>query len=144
MFIGALLFSLHILVIDHFAPKTDGVKMSCIQFFVAGVLSLIPMMFWETTTADGIVKSWIPLLYAGVLSSGVAYTLQIIGQKNMNPTIASLILSLESCISVLAGWVILGEQLSVRESMGCVLMFVAIILAQIPGPSSEIAQKEAC
>ena len=144
VFIGALLFSLHILVIDHFAPKTDGVKMSCIQFFVAGVLSLIPMMFWETTTADGIVKSWIPLLYAGVLSSGVAYTLQIIGQKNMNPTIASLILSLESCISVLAGWVILGEQLSVRESMGCVLMFVAIILAQIPGPSSEIAQKDAC
>ena len=142
--ICSVLFSLHILVIDHFAPKTDGVKMSCIQFFVAGVLSLIPMMFLETTTADGIVKSWIPLLYAGVLSSGVAYTLQIIGQKNMNPTIASLILSLESCISVLAGWVILGEQLSVRESMGCVLMFVAIILAQIPGPSSEIAQKEAC
>lgn len=144
VFIGALLFSLHILVIDHFAPKADGVKMSCIQFFVAGFLSLIPMALLETTTADGIMRSWLPLLYAGLLSSGVGYTLQIIGQKNMNPTIASLILSLESCISVLAGWAILGERLSARESLGCVLMFAAIILAQLPERSSEIAQKEAC
>lgn len=144
VFISALLFSLHILVIDYFAPKTDGVKMSCIQFFVAGLLSFMPMMLLETTTVDGVVKSWLPLLYAGVLSSGVGYTLQIIGQKNMNPTIASLILSLESCISVLAGWALLGERLSVRESMGCVLMFAAIILAQLPEQNSEIAQKETC
>lgn len=144
VFIGALLFSLHILVIDYFAPKTDGVKMSCIQFFTAGFLSLIPMVLLETTTVDGIVKSWLPLLYAGVLSSGVGYTLQIIGQKNMNPTIASLILSLESCISVLAGWAVLGESLSVRETIGCFLMFAAIILAQLPDQSSKIAQKETC
>ncbi len=144
VFIGALLFSLHILVIDYFAPKADGVKMSCIQFFVAGFLSLIPMAFLETTTADGIMNSWLPLLYAGVLSSGVGYTLQIIGQKNMNPTIASLILSLESCISVLAGWAILGESLSARETIGCFLMFGAIILAQLPDSSGKIAQKGTC
>lgn len=132
VFIGSLLFAVHILIIDYFAPRTDGVKMSCIQFFVAGILSMFPMAALETTTVEGVLRSWGPLLYAGVLSCGVAYTLQIIGQKNMNPTVASLILSLESCISVLAGWVILGERLSVREGLGCVLMFAAIILAQLP------------
>ena len=132
VFIGSLLFAVHILIIDYFAPRTDGVKMSCIQFFVAGILSMFPMAAFETTTVEGALRSWGPLLYAGVLSCGVAYTLQIIGQKNMNPTVASLILSLESCISVLAGWVILGERLSVREGLGCVLMFAAIILAQLP------------
>ena len=133
VFAGAVIFAVHILVIDYFAPRTDGVKMSCIQFFVAGILSLFPMAATETTTLEGVWLSMGPLLYAGVLSCGVAYTLQIIGQKNMNPTIASLILSLESCISVLAGWVILGERLSVREGAGCVLMCGAIILAQLPG-----------
>lgn len=143
VFIGALLFTVHILVIDYFAPRTDGVKMSCIQFFVAGILSMFPMAAFETTTVEGIMRSWGPLLYAGVLSCGVAYTLQIIGQKNMNPTVASLILSLESCISVLAGWVILGEQLSVREGVGCILMFAAIVLAQIPEKQSKNRQTAA-
>lgn len=143
VFIGALLFTVHILVIDYFAPRTDGVKMSCIQFFVAGILSMFPMAAFETTTVEGIMRSWGPLLYAGVLSCGVAYTLQIIGQKNMNPTVASLILSLESCISVLAGWAILGEQLSVREGVGCILMFAAIVLAQIPEKQSENRQTAA-
>lgn len=143
VFIGALLFTVHILVIDYFAPRTDGVKMSCIQFFVAGILSMFPMAAFETTTVEGIMSSWGPLLYAGVLSCGVAYTLQIIGQKNMNPTVASLILSLESCISVLAGWAILGEQLSVREGVGCILMFAAIVLAQIPEKQSKNRQTAA-
>ena len=143
VFIGALLFTVHILVIDYFAPRTDGVKMSCIQFFVAGILSMFPMAAFETTTVEGIMRSWGPLLYAGVLSCGVAYTLQIIGQKNMNPTVASLILSLESCISVLAGWAILGEQLSVREGVGCILMFAAIVLAQIPEKQSKNRQTAA-
>ena len=143
VFIGALLFTVHILVIDYFAPRTDGVKMSCIQFFVAGILSMFPMAAFETTTVEGIMRSWGPLLYAGVLSCGVAYTLQIIGQKNMNPTVASLILSLESCISVLAGWAILGEQLSVREGVGCILMFAAIVLAQIPEKQSKNRQMAA-
>jgi len=137
IFLCALLFSLHILTIDYFAPRTDGVKMSCIQFFVAGILSIPPMLLTETTTISAVRASMGPILYAGVLSCGVAYTLQIIGQKNMNPAVASLILSLESCISVLAGWAVLGEQLSARESLGCVLMFAAIILAQLPDKKEE-------
>ena len=90
------------------------------------------MAVLESPTIDAILASVGPLLYAGVLSSGVAYTLQIIGQKNVNPAIASLILSLESCFAVLAGWLVLGQKLSVRESIGCILMFAAIILAQLP------------
>lgn len=132
VFLCALVFAVHILVIDHFSPKVDGVKMSCIQFFVSGILSLPFMFVLETPKLVSVVNAWMPLLYAGVLSCGVAYTLQILGQKNVNPAVASLILSLESCFSVLAGWIILGERLSVRESAGCVLMFLAIILAQLP------------
>ena len=132
IFLCALVFSLHILMIDYFSPKVDGVKMSCIQFFVCGIASLPFMFALETPKIGAMIAGWMPLLYAGVLSCGVAYTLQIIGQKNVNPAIASLILSLESCFSVLAGWLVLGERLSVRESVGCVLMFAAIILAQLP------------
>lgn len=130
--ICAIFFSLHILVIDHFSPLVDGVKMSCIQFFVCGILCGIPALLFETIELVSLLNAWMPILYAGVLSCGVAYTLQIIGQKNMNPTVASLILSLESCISVLAGWVILEQKLTIRELSGCVLMFAAIILAQLP------------
>lgn len=130
--IGSVLFSLHILTIDYFSPRADGVKMSCIQFLVCGILSTIPALLFESPNLSGILQAWAPILYAGVLSSGVAYTLQIVGQKNMNPTVASLILSLESCISVLAGWVLLNQKLTIRELSGCVLMFSAIILAQLP------------
>ena len=132
IFLCALVFSIHILVIDYFLPKVDGVKMSCIQFFVSGILSLPFMFVLETPRLVAVAAAWMPLLYAGVLSCGVAYTLQILGQKNVNPAVASLILSLESCFSVLAGWIILGERLSFRESLGCILMFLAIILAQLP------------
>lgn len=130
--ICAFLFSFHILIIDHFSPKVDCVKMSCIQFLVAGILSGIPAVLFENPSFSNITAAWIPILYAGVMSCGVAYTLQIIGQKGMNPTVASLILSLESCISVLAGWILLGQRLSLREIIGCVIMFAAIILAQLP------------
>lgn len=140
IFLCALVFSIHILVIDYFSPKVDGVKMSCIQFFVCGIVSLPPMFIMETPKIGAMVEGWAPLLYAGVLSCGVAYTLQIIGQKNVNPAVASLILSLESCFSVLAGWMVLGERLSVRESVGCVLMFAAIILAQLPDRKKEALQ----
>lgn len=132
IFVCAIVFSLHILVIDYFSPKVDGVKMSCIQFLVCGIMSLPFMFALETPKAGAMLEGWMPLLYAGVLSCGVAYTLQIIGQKNVHPAIASLILSLESCFSVLAGWIVLGERLSAKESIGCVLMFAAIILAQLP------------
>ena len=132
VFLCALCFSVHILIIDYFSPKVDGVRMSCIQFFVCGLLSGIAMVFTEQFEFHAVLTAWMPLLYAGVMSCGVAYTLQIVGQKGMDPTVASLILSLESCFSVLAGWLVLGERLSVREASGCALMFVAIILAQLP------------
>ena len=138
LFLCALIFSVHILVIDHFSPRVDGVKMSCIQFFTCGIVSLIPMFAWETPGVDNLLAGWMPLLYAGVLSCGVAYTLQVVGQKNVNPAVASLILSLESCFSVLAGWLILGEKLTMREFAGCVLMFAAIILAQLPESKKEL------
>lgn len=125
-------FSLHILTVDHYSPKVDGVKMSCIQFFVCGILSGICMLLFETPDMSRIVQAWAPILYAGVLSCGVAYTLQIVGQKGINPAVASLILSLESVFSVIAGWLVLGQTLSGREMGGCALMFVAILLAQLP------------
>ncbi len=128
----ALTFSCHILVVDHFSPKVDGIKMSCLQFLVCGLLSMPFMFLFETPRPDAIFAGIGPLLYAGALSCGLAYTLQIVGQKNMNPAIASLLMSPESCFSVLAGWVVLGERLTGREYLGCALMFAAIILAQLP------------
>ena len=92
----------------------------------------MPVFVGERPQISAILAAWAPVLYAGVLSCGVAYTLQIVGQKGMNPTVASLILSLESCISVLAGWLILGQRLSGREILGCLVMFAAIVLAQLP------------
>ncbi len=132
VFICALLFSVHILIIDHFTQYVDGVRMSCIQFFVCGLVAGLGMLLFEHPSFAQILAAWKPVLYAGVLSSGAGYTLQIVGQKGMNPTVASLILSLESVVSVLAGMLILGQRLSGREILGCVLMFIAIILAQLP------------
>ena len=130
--ICAFLFSLHILVIDYFSPKVDGVKMSCIQFLVCGLLTAIPALIFEHPQLSDFHGAWGAILYAGIMSCGVAYTLQIVGQKNMNPAVASLILSLESCISVLAGWIILRQNLTRKEILGCVIMFGAIVLAQLP------------
>ena len=137
-FLCALIFAVHILVIDYYSPKVDGVKLSCIQFFVCGIASMPFMFLTENPQMGNILDAWLPILYAGVMSCGVAYTLQILGQKNMNPAIASLLLSMESCFSVLSGWIILGETLSAREGIGCVLMFVAIILAQLPDKKEKI------
>ncbi|WP_312352791.1 DMT family transporter, partial [Aminipila sp.] len=131
-------FSIHILVIDYFSPKTDGVKMSCIQFFIVSILSGIVMFAIETPTIANILTSWMPILYSGVLSSGVAYTLQIVAQKDTDPTVASLLLSLESVFAVLSGMVILHEVLSGREIFGCVLMFAAIIVAQLPSKEDRL------
>ena len=130
----SVLYAGQILAIDHYNPFVDGVKMSCIQFFVSGILSGVAMMLFEEPRLDDILAAALPILYAGIFSSGVGYTLQIVGQKGMNPTVASLILSLESSISVLAGWGLLGQSMSLRELSGCALMFGAIILAQIPAP----------
>lgn len=131
--ICAFIFSAHILVVDHFSPLVDGVKMACIQFFVCGLVSGAGMLLLEHPAVSDILMAWQSILYAGLLSSGVGYTLQIVGQKGLNPTVASLILSLESVVSVLAGLLILHQTLSSREVLGCVLMFAAIVLAQLPG-----------
>lgn len=132
VFICAFFFSVQIMLVDHFAPKVDCVRLACIQFFVCGILSGVGMLIWEQPSIGDILAAWQPVLYAGVLSSGVAYTLQIVGQKGLNPTVASLIMSLESVISVLAGLILLHQSLSGRETLGCVLMFAAIVLAQLP------------
>lgn len=141
LLICALLFAVQILAVDYFSPLVDGVRMSCIQFLVCGLLSVIPMLCTETFGVGGAAAwlanlstpaAWITILYAGVFSCGVGYTLQIVGQDGLNPTVASLIMSLESVFSVIAGWLILDQRLGLRELCGCVLIFAAIILAQLP------------
>lgn len=128
----AVVFAIHILVIDHFIVHADSVTMSCIQFFVAGILSLIPMLLFEGIQLSGIKDAMIPILYAGCLSIGAGYTLQIIGQKYAEPSQASLILSLESVFSLIAGAILLHELLTIKELIGCILVFIAIIISQLP------------
>lgn len=130
--ICAVGFSFHILTVDYFSPLVDGVKMSCIQFVVGAVLGVIFTVIFEKPDWSSILAAWKPILYAGAMSSGVGYTLQIVGQKGLNPTVASLIMSLESVVSVLAGWLLLNQTLSSREIVGCVLAFAAIVLVQLP------------
>lgn len=148
VFLSAVCFAVHILVIDHYAPFVDGVRLSCIQFFVCGILSAVPMAVFETGhsaaeiiawagTLSGL-DAWLPILYAGICSSGVGYTLQVVGQRGVNPTAASMLLSLESVFSVLAGALFLGERLTGREIFGCVLIFAAIVFVQlVPSQASE-------
>ena len=126
----AFSYTAHILVIDHYTDHVDGVRMSCIQFFVGSILGFILMMIFEPPTLEAMKAAAPGLLYAG--SNGIAYTLQIIGQRGVNPTVASLILSLESVVSVIAGWLILSQSMNSRELLGCSLMLSAVILAQLP------------
>ena len=130
--ICAFCFSFHIMIVDHFSPKVDGVRMSCIQFFTCGIICGIPALLTESPNLHSILAAWQPILYAGALSSAVGYTLQIVAQKNTDPVIASLLMSLESAFSLLAGWVILHQYLSPKELFGCLLMFAAIMLSQVP------------
>lgn len=135
--LSAIGFSFHILIIDYFSPKVDGVRMACGQFFVASMVSAIGAFTMEIPDFTAIIACAGPLLYAGVLSCGVAFTLQIVAQKDTDPTIASLILSLESVFALVGGWLLLGQILTTRESLGCALVFVAIILAQLPAKSAK-------
>lgn len=128
----AFVFAVHILAVDYFSPRVDSVKLSCLQFLTSGVICTVIAFLTEAPSPEALAAGAVPVLYAGVLSCGVAYTLQAVGQKNVEPTIASLILSLESAVSVLAGWMILGQKLSIRELSGCVLVFAAVILVQLP------------
>lgn len=136
----ALLFALHILTIDRVSPHVDGLKLSCVQFFVCAALSTVCMFIFETPSISGILSAAPSILYAGLLSSAVGYTLQIVAQKGLDPTIASLAMCLESVFSALAGWALLGQSLTEREILGCALMFTAIVISQLPDRRIKPAQ----
>ena len=127
----AFFFSIHILLIDKFTTESEGIKLSCIQFGVAGIITLILMAFFEHPTISAIQDATIPLLYSGIMSCGVAYTFQIIGQKYTNPVMASLLMCLESVFAVLAAAILIKEIPSLREGIGCAVIFIAIIASQI-------------
>ena len=127
----AVCFAAHIMIVDRFS-SLDCIRLSCIQFLTCGVLSGVAMLLFEQPDLHAILAAWLPILYTGIFSSGVAYTLQMIGQKYAEPAVASIVMSLESVFSALAGWVLLHEVLSPRELLGCALVFAAVILAQVP------------
>jgi len=129
--ICALIFSFQILAVDHYSPLVDGVKLSCIQFFVAAVLSAIAMFIFEKPDLTAIYSARIPLLYTGVLSCGIAYTFQILGQKTTPPAVASVIFGLEAVFAAIFGWLLLNEQLTERELIGAVLVLLAVMLSQL-------------
>lgn len=128
----AVAFAGHIMAVDYFSARVDGVLLSCLQFLVAGVLSLVPMFALEEPSLPAILDCWLPIGYMGIMSCGVAYTLQILGQKYVSPTAASLLMSMESVFSVLCGIVVLHQIPSAREAAGCVIMMAAILLCQLP------------
>ena len=129
-------FALHIIVIDKFAAKIDCVVLSCGQFFVTGVISCILMFIFESPNIQSIMQAAVPILYAGIMSCGCAFTFQVIGQKYTDPTISSMLLCLESVFSVIFSFIILGERMASVEYIGCAVMFVAIIIAQLPARKS--------
>ncbi len=128
----AVVYTIHIIVIDKWGALVDGVKLSCIQFLTSGVLAAVPMFIFEQPNVAYMLDVWFPIFYAGVMSCGVAYTLQILAQKHVQPTLASLLMSLESVFAVLSGALILNEVMSSYEYVGCILMFAAIIVSQLP------------
>lgn len=132
IFLSSIGFACHILAIDYFSPKIDGVRVACLQFFVCALLSIVIMVVFEKPTIVNILKSWAPILYAGILSSGVGFTIQVLAQKHTDPTVASLLMSLESVFAMICGMVILKEVLTQREVLGCILMFVSTTIAQLP------------
>ena len=145
----ALCFAVHILLIDYFSPKVDGVRLSCLQFFIAGILCVIlmfpldPVLGYDIPSLSQLLDAWIPIVYAGALSCGAGYTMQIVAQADTDPAVASMILCLESVFAVIAGMLILGESLSLREAAGCIIMFAAILAAQLPAkPGIELAAKK--
>ena len=145
----ALCFAVHILLIDYFSPKVDGVRLSCLQFFIAGILCVIlmfpldPVLGYDIPSLSQLLDAWIPIVYAGALSCGAGYTMQIVAQADTDPAVASMILCLESVFAVIAVMLILGESLSLREAAGCIIMFAAILAAQLPAkPGIELAAKK--
>lgn len=138
MLVCAFCFAGHIMVIDRFLGKNaDGMLMACIQFFVSGTLGIIAMLMFENPQIDSIMAAKGTILYAGILSSGVAYTLQIIGQRHTAPTVATLLMSLESVFAAISGWLILHEIMTQKEGIGCIMVFAAVILAQVKLPEKK-------
>ena len=135
----AVFFACHILFIDRACHGLDGVLLSCVQFFTASALSILPMLLLEKPSLAAIASAWLPIVYAGVFSGGVGYTLQILGQQLVAPTLASMILSLESVFAVLFGWILLYQALSARELLGCLVIFIAIVIAQLPSKDTSAA-----
>ena len=131
--ICALSFTFHILFIDRVSARVDGVRLSCMQFFVSGLISLIIALIIEQPTWHSLVLCWLPIAYTGILSSGAGYTFQILGQGYTEPTTASLLMSLESVFSAVFGWLIIGQRLSWMELCGCCLVFTGVVIAQLPG-----------
>lgn len=132
LILAAFLFAIHIIIIGHFSTRVDPVRLSCGQLLIGGFATVIPMIVIEKPTMGSILAAYIPLLYTGIFSSCVAYTLQIFAQKEANPTIAGMLLSLESVFAALAGYLILHQVLNTRELIGCVVIFIAIVIAQLP------------
>ncbi len=135
--ICALFFSFHILCCDHFAPRGDPIGISAIQFAVSTVISAAAAAVAEQPTVGKLVSALIPILYCGLVSGGIGYTLQVVAQKFTGPTIASLLMSMESVFAVIAGALLLHEKMTPRELTGCIIMFAAIILVQIPLPGKR-------
>lgn len=128
---SAFLFAVEIMILDHFSPLVDGVRLSRMQFLVIAIISTGMMFLIDRPSWESIMKALPAICYAGIFSSGIAYTLQILGQTDVNPTLASLVMSLESVFSALSGWLVLHESMSGREFAGCALMFGSILLAQV-------------
>ncbi len=139
--LSAFLFASHIMVIDHYTKITDSVRMAFIQFIVCGLISTPAMFLFENPNLDIVLDAWLPIAYAGILSSGVAYTFQFVAQKNLSAPIASIIMSMESVFAALAGWVIFKEGLSTKEILGCILIFLGIIIVQLPYKSQRILKR---
>lgn len=139
--ICAFVFAFHIMAVDYFSPRVDGVKLSFLQFLVCGIINCVLMFAIENPNLSEILKCTVPILYAGIMSCGVAYTLQIIGQKYAEPTVASIVMSLESVFAALAGWMIIGQAMSLREIFGCLLMFTAIVIVQLPEKQGKVIKE---
>ena len=135
---AAVMAAAHIHVIDHFVQKIDPVKLSSFQFIFAGLICVIPMLVFEEISAAAVAECLIPLLYSGLISCGLGYTFQVIGQRETDPSLASLILSLETVFSLLAGWIFFREVLSIPEYIGCGLMFAAIVISQLPDGNKNV------
>ncbi len=141
VFLCALVFAVHITIIAKYSPVCEPVALSCVQFFVCFILSLVLSLIFEAPSFSNIASGWVSILYAGLLSSGVGYTMQIAAQKNINETVASLILSLESVFSAVFGFLVLGQQMNAKQLLGCVIVFACVVISQVNLKPHQAEQK---